>query len=970
MNNNYTERLHILVFTVLIFMSGCGIDGCDVQFFSTDRGNFEASLSVSNTVEWKTGPGESESDRTVHVTAEGNIDNQILVIIESTRDWSGREYKIDKIVMLLTAERMFDAGGWIRLGSDEFMSTILTPSGLAIEGGTSGAVTERFGYSFKTPIDILLEAPVPGSTGKSKHRVSFSTDITIPADMPPGLYRLRADFGVRTTTGQYLSLNAKSFGARASTSVSDPYSTPDVCTYVYSQLIPVSGPNVNNVNVDAKTIQARIPWVILGNYNSNGYSGVVAEEDKTRFALSQRNIIHDTVVLPLYSNYSTGKYPQTYNLEPVFPVDSIDTYSNIKWDWTRGQLTLQIDLIDENGNIVENILGSTTAPIVAKSDSSYAGPTTKNKTFTEWEPPKYGRYAVTLTGSVYDINGREYQGGGTYIFWIAKRMTMATATFQGQSYPAGYNYGRDIGFSPPLPAHVIVNAELYNSSGIVIASKRLEGDATPGGIYSIPGSNRFPLSTAGEYHATILATATDTNGDLWVCVMRHAGVVYNPTTSNIDARGKKIYLDDESRYSDRGDTHKEGLKGTNIMPHISFPYNQGDVLLIASENTGSNKIEPGLVWIEKGMPDSEWEDKCQEYNGIGATNLFLKTSNGLSPHMFPEYITDREYYYAAAVRPGFQARFLVGDSNVRAPYWPTSPNSFGGQHGASYNGDQPGDLYRFLGGIVKRDIGNPDYAGYIASGAILPKGTNNNRVIAPGSEDIIGSKGARARFFLIGYRPGMVLPLGSSWVPAVIVDPILPVNISLTLTYPDGSTKYTTGGTADATGSWAGSAYTLNQPGVYKYTLSATWNGFTGSMPGLPGNTGEFYVMAPRPFGATGLTVDLPSQSIFSFFNPLQITGKSTATRVHYALLMPGAVIAQGEVPVNGGTYTITIDPVAIHSTTPIYDLIYYVTGQELPSWGTGKILHLSLFSNETEAGGFWDFRRVITRGRTVISAK
>ena len=90
------------------------------------------------------------------------------------------------------------------------------------------------------------------------------------------------------------------------------------------------------------------------------------------------------------------------------------------------------------------------------------------------------------------------------------------------------------------------------------------------------------------------------------------------------------------------------------MPHISFPYNPGDVLLIASENTGFNKIEPGIVWVDKNMPDSDWDEKCRPYNGIGSTNLFLRTSNGLSPHMFPEYITNREYYYAAAVRPGFQ----------------------------------------------------------------------------------------------------------------------------------------------------------------------------------------------------------------------------------------------------------------------------------------------------------------------------
>ena len=50
-------------------------------------------------------------------------------------------------------------------------------------------------------------------------------------------------------------------------------------------------------------------------------------------------------------------------------------------------------------------------------------------------------------------------------------------------------------------------------------------------------------------------------------------------------------------------------------------------------------------------------------------------------------------------------RFIVAESNIRAPYWAVSPNSFGGQIGASPNGDLPGDIYRLLGGVVLRRAG-------------------------------------------------------------------------------------------------------------------------------------------------------------------------------------------------------------------------------------------------------------------------
>ena len=80
------------------------------------------------------------------------------------------------------------------------------------------------------------------------------------------------------------------------------------------------------------------------------------------------------------------------------------------------------------------------------------------------EAAAYGRYTVIATGWIADMDGRRYEGGGTYRFWIAKRMTLATATFQGQPYPVGSSYGRDIQFNPAVPADVQVTATLYPNS--------------------------------------------------------------------------------------------------------------------------------------------------------------------------------------------------------------------------------------------------------------------------------------------------------------------------------------------------------------------------------------------------------------------------------------------------------------------------------------------------------------------------
>lgn len=850
----------------------------------------------------------------------------------------------DKLIALVTAERTFDADGWLRLPSDEFMSTLLTPTGIPIEGGVQGPVTDRFGYAFRTPVDVLVEKPF------ASWPVAFDAPVTLPADMPPGLYRLRVDFGVRSGNGYY-SLYGTGLGSR-------PF-RPSRGSYLYSGIHPSSGVDALGRTIDATALQARLPFVLLASYNSNGYQGVVADEDQARFGISSRNLIQDDVILP---RYWTGGGEIRYSLEPSLPADRIDPYSNISWDFTRGELSLEITAPDGT------VTSQPATPIVGATDSG--GPTTRNPAFTSWKPPAYGRYTVRLTGWIADRAGRRYQGGGTYRFWIARRMTLATATFQGNAYPVGYKYGRDMAFNPPLPAAVEMTATLYPDSDPAQArSVTSTGTATVGGVFGVAqGMQQLTLDAPGEYAARILAQATDAEGHLWVSTMRHAGVVYPvPGTerATIEAHGKKLRVD--GGWLERGDTNREGvhsdLYGASQLEHLGFPYHQGDVLLIASDGGGANKIEPVLVYCAAGE-DMPWD---WDLAGVGRTNLTFRTSNGLSPHLFPEYITDREYFYAAGARPGFMSRFLVGESSVFAPYWSTSPNGFGGQIGASANGDLPGDLYRFLGGVVLRDQGKlPAYAGYLASGAILPRGTRNNRVIEKGAEDVIGPTGAGARFWLVGFRPGMALPQGASWRPAIQVDPQLPASIDVTLVAPDGGAQSWTG-TADAAGSFAGAtAYPLAVPGVYRYTLAATWNGFTGRMPGLPDSGGEFYVYTePRPAGAAGLKVDLPGQSSFPAAGPLVVHGTSSAATVRYALIMPGAVLAQADVPVVNGTFTLSISPAALHASMPIYDVAYDGAPR------LGRVLHLTFLSEESAPDGsrFWDFHRVVVRGETAVSA-
>lgn len=900
----------------------------------TNHGDWKTEVTVSP-ARWN--PGDK-----LEVKGVLWITNAHLANLEAMK------IKSDGFVFLITAERTFDASGILRLPCAEKMSTLLTPTGLPIEGGIVGAVTNRFGYAFKTPVDQLVKVPIKAAVAEGEGwKVPFEASQVLPADLPPGIYRVRVDYGVTVGSRNY-SLNGESFAVRPF------FKGRPTESHLYMQPVRANGLDVSGKPVDAQRIQPRIPWILLNNYNSNGYRGVVADEDKQVFGISGRNLIQDDVILPRYD--AAGK-ALSYTLEPQFLADTIELRSNIPWDYTKGEISVVVH--NPDGSVTD--LG--THPFVGNTGQ---WPTTRKSAITAWRPPAYGQYRVRVTGWIADIWGNRYHGGGNYRFWIANRMTMITATFQGMPYPVGSRYSRDLAFAPAVPCDVQVDARLFvNSDPSQVKVANWSGKATSGGVFTAAqGNQSLLLDAPGEYLAHVLATYTDAKGHLWVSSYRHAGVVYDPN-GPIVARGKKLVVG--GKPLDRGETNFEGwvdtATDTNYLVHINYPYNSGDVLLIASEGQSANKIIPTLIYEWKKNPDP-WNSR---WNSIGVTNVELKTSNGLSPHLFPEYITQWAYYYASAPRPGFMGRFLVGENNVRAPYWSVSPNSFGGQVNASANGDLPGDIYRLLGGVVLRRPGEqPAYAGYIASAFLLPKGTNNNRIISPGAEEIVGPDGRAARVFLVAVRPGMVYETGMTFAAALQIDPILPVNVTFTLRYPDGRTV-TARGKGDSFGSFVGSErWTLDEPGIYRYTIDADWNGYPAIMPGLPATGGEFYVLEKdRPRNVPELTLDLPPDSTFNPVQGLKITGRSSAQSVYYAAVIPGAVLDQGYLPVVDGKFEYFFNPAAMNNRIQTYDTVNRNTGKV----EIGDVVHLTFFSKERSPLGptYHSFARVIMRGTRVL---
>jgi len=131
-----------------------------------------------------------------------------------------------------------------------------------------------------------------------------------------------------TAGKNYYTLNGDAFASMPFFKGQEPQS------YFMSPAIPADGATLAGVAVSGAAIQPRIPWVLLSNYNSNGISGVVADEDQPYFAISSRRLIQDDVILPRTDNLGNVF---AYSLEPAFQADTLDACWAIPWDYASAR---------------------------------------------------------------------------------------------------------------------------------------------------------------------------------------------------------------------------------------------------------------------------------------------------------------------------------------------------------------------------------------------------------------------------------------------------------------------------------------------------------------------------------------------------------------------------------------------------------------------------------------------------------
>ena len=185
-----------------------------------------------------------------------------------------------------------------------------------------------------------------------------------------------------------------------------------------------------------------------------------------------------------------------------------------------------------------------------------------------------GLHTITLTGTIDDIWGNTWTGGGVYEVWIARELSLDTAVLPSTPFEVGDIFSLGVTITPGVPASVEVRYRLApDSDAARIVETRVAGTANRFG-YFYPSGAGIALDQTGEYRVDITATFEDDAGNLRMGSRTWGGVVA-PANPSIVAHGRRG-IDEQTSIGNqwffRTDTGIE--TGSS---HLMLPFNSGDV---------------------------------------------------------------------------------------------------------------------------------------------------------------------------------------------------------------------------------------------------------------------------------------------------------------------------------------------------------------------------------------------------------
>ena len=775
-------------------------------------------------------------------------------------------------------ERLSDTDGSNLLRANNCISTFLTPTGLPIEGEPrhdDGLAQSR-------------EVPLV-KTASTQAEAEVDLTLTLPPDLPAGYYRPFLNFFFPDMPREHFSRG--SF-----------FSSTPTWSHVRLPIIQVGSP-----------ASPHLYWLLLLDTLSNGSRGILAREDADRFGVSSRILTSsETFVIPRL-DAASGR-TLTYRLEPFVPTVSLFCGSSgglptsplIPFRFPSGSLTVTVRHPDGT----ETVLGP--APFVQSRSKSLVdeegfpldegGGHIDDVYQISTMDPRFdvafaqdGLHVITVEGTIDDIWGNTWTGGGSYEVHVGRVLALDTAVLPGAHFEVGDRFNPGLVISPPITAEVEVRLQHVPHSDVTQLQERVIRGRTNRFGYFQPAGNSVVFEQPGEYRVDITVRGEDAQGQLWMGSRTWGGVVA-PVDPLIVAHGR--------RGTDAQDTigpqwfffdqlSQEGKPEFGAV-HVPFPFQSGDVTWVEEREssiplvtfhdptrrlTELLKQRGDLVLLEDG-PGSFTERVV-----VGEAPLFSSRPDGIDPHLDPTKVDLWAYSYRSSQRPLVRVREEIAEDRISSAYWRFN-DRYAKQIGVGAHGDLPGE-FKFQYGAAVLHGSALDQAHYAIYGSLFvlvpdddPDGTRTFPPFqgnggGPSGGPLFTFKGEDIDLFihLTGVRPGSVLETGNTFALVGTVGPTLPAKVTYTVTAPDGS-KRTFSGQANSIGYYyePDDNFIVDQPGRYTVDLQVTYTGRTSAgqvtAPFPQGDVlgtaqGRFAVYVVSPHSAP-LEVDMPEHDFLT----------------------------------------------------------------------------------------------------------
>ena len=819
-----------------------------------------------------------------------------------------------------------DARGRARMAANFFYSNILTPTGLPIEHtGSAHLHSNNFQASLQPTDDgTHLQA-------------NFSVELTLPDSTPPGTYNLW--LGLKNAHIRTGSLG----GPRAGK-----------LYFLTRQLMPLPPFTIGTPT------PPRLIWTLLTDVPaSDGSRGTIAAEDEEDFQLASHVAMQSHAYIIPRDSKKTGR-PLSYRLEPFLPMIShgerrIPNPPPIEFKFPSGSLSVRVTRPDGSVDLLGPkpfVTARSRTPTTGNGNMLARGSGDLTDVFQlstasdlfDYQFPDYGKYTIEMTGSVEDIYGNTYNGGGTYTVFIAETLDIEPATLPMTPFEVGDALNPGITVLPGVPADITVEVSLFvDSDPAKKVSYKSSGRANRFGVFN-PGSASTPMTMTGpgEFIVETTARYTDKDGVLWMGARRWGQVVQTPG-SPVIARGRR------GRDPEPLGSNLWFVSKTTGPTHIRFPYASGDILWQSPDDAAIPiiSLQDTEGKVEKAMRARVAEDNYPGHRGgpntapfgdraqIQELPLTSSTGSGIDPALAPKDIVSHGYWYAGVQRPGVRVREMVSDDQgTETGYW-RFDEIYALQPGVGLDGDNLHDFKFQYGGAVFRDKTRQlnRYAIYGSLWTMLPEDdARGSRVFppfqgangGPSGGPIMTLAGREIDAFVVplAVRPGTILEVGDTFSFSAALAPTLPGKLTVVVSGPKGFSR-TIGGRANAIGYFykPHQDFRIKTSGRYHVSVKAIFDAPTSAGPMSPpypsgsilGAVDEgfyFYVVEPD---SPALETDHPPWSVVKDLGPVPLVlntpNKGEEGIVHYTIGMPGFQLKTGVTRLNAGRALVVYDP-------------------------------------------------------------